>query len=1386
MNTAIPVSTNPFPGLRPFREDEQHLFFGRENQIDAMVNKLAATRFLAVVGTSGSGKSSLVNCGLRPALHGGLMASAGTAWRMAQFRPGNDPTRALARALARDGVLFDDYQAAGLTLEEIVDTTLHMSKLGLIDIYEQANLRNDVNLLVVVDQFEELFRYRQLRTGQHETTYGVSEAAIAFANLLLEAKAQTAYPIYVVLTMRSDFLGDCTQIPGLAEAINAGQYLVPRLTRDERRKAITGPVAVGGAELSPLLLTRLVNDVGDNPDQLSILQHALNRTWARWRHQGDGEGPLDLACYEAIGTMAHALDQHAERAYAELATSRRQGICEKLFKALTDKATDPRGVRRPTTLANLCALADATPAEVSAVIEVFRKESRSFLMPPAGETLESETVIDISHESLMRVWERLKTWGDEEAQSAQMYRRLSDAAARYTVGKASVWRDPDLQLALDWRDRSQPNGAWASLYGSGLDNVSAFLGDSEAARAAELEKERARQQADEERKEKERELEQAKLVAEAQRQRADDQIAARIRQRRLMWGLAVLACLAVATAGFGRSQQLEAEQQAASAEYERARAEKNSKTAIESARLAEDRRLEAIQQTLELDKQRALAVENEKRAVAESSAARSGEVAARAESQLAVDPELGLLLAMESARIAPTHQSFNVLRRALAESRLLKTTMAAMSAIHKLAYSPDGKLIAGACEDGKIRIWDAENGQVVRELEGHAKAVHLLVFSQDSRRIATEAGDETGKVWDVATGKELFTLEGLTGRYAALAFSPDGTRIAAESGKTQASVWDVQAKRQLYTVPHDGAIRMVVFSPDGKLLVTVSDDKTAGVWDGFKGNPVTTLLGHEKEVVAAAFSNDGTLLVTASLDGTARIFATGKWDDKTARAVRHDGPIYDVQVSHRNEIVTASHDRTARIWSSEGRLRQVLGGHNGPVTSARFDRDGQFVVTASGVTQNSRNVDLPGRDDDRVRGDNTARLWSVRSGRRLAEFRGHKGPVTDIAFQPDGPHVVTGDLDGKVRIWKTTDLQNGVDLGPRGDSVPEFSRDGRFVILDDANTSVVIKDSSTGKPVQELPGHTGPVRRVAFGPDGIALTVETGGTARVWQWKSAKILAESKDPQTDAGRKAGWFLSVARPDKPGVVRVWNQEQVFDAFPHKKSIASAVSSPDGNFVVVIYQDASSPTLWNRATKTNIDLKHSGRVYSADFNRGGDLIVTASADKTAKVWNTSGKLVGELKGHSDEVNRATFSPKGNMIATTSDDNTARIWTWPKGRTLILRGHDGPVYDATFSFDGRFLLTASKDGSAKVWETAGGESIETFTNLISPDIYSDSAAFDPAGMRVMVSTEDGQKGRVRIYPCELCGSLDDLKSLARMRVTRPLTREEREQHLPAAGTK
>ena len=455
-----------------------------------MVGKLAHGRFLAVVGTSGSGKSSLVNCGLRPALHRGYLAAAGSDWRIATCRPGHDPAAALAQALAVPGVLFDKPAGSGMTTAELIDATLYMGSLGLVDIVEQARLPAGTNLLVVIDQFEELFRYRA-----RPAAYGPGEGAQAFVRLLLEAASQTRLPIYVVLTMRSDYLGDCAQFNGLPEAINEGQYLVPRLTRDEIRAAITGPVAMADVQLNPLLLTRLLNDVGDNPDQLSILQHALNRSFAHWENEGCGKGELDLAHYEAIGTMAGALDLHAEKAFWELSDhpsaqdlalreklpwSPRQVLARRVFRAITDKGTDARGIRRPTSLDKLCAITGATQAELEAVMAVFRKSSRSFLMPPEGETLTPSSRIDISHESLMRVWKRLVAWSDQEASAARQYRRLSESAAMFERREVELMPERELELALEWRRNTAPNAAWGLQYGGGFEATARYIDASHA------------------------------------------------------------------------------------------------------------------------------------------------------------------------------------------------------------------------------------------------------------------------------------------------------------------------------------------------------------------------------------------------------------------------------------------------------------------------------------------------------------------------------------------------------------------------------------------------------------------------------------------------------------------------------------------------------------------------------------------------------------------------------------------------------------------------------------------------------------------------------------------------------------------------------------------
>ncbi|MCP5108882.1 MAG: AAA family ATPase, partial [bacterium] len=485
---------HPFPGLRAFEEEEEHLFFGREKAVTELLSRLRASRFLAVIGTSGSGKSSLVKSGLLPALYRGFMAGAGSHWRTALLRPGDNPIGNLARVLTNAGIFRKHDEKNGDDENDdsiygrLVETTLRRSNQGLVDVVKQSHLQAHENLLVVVDQFEELFRFSKLEQGKQDG----KRDSTAFIKLLLETAGQTRFPIYILLTMRSDFLGDCTQFRGLPEAINDGQYLIPRMTRGEKRAAVKGPIAVGGGEIAPTLISRLLNDVGESPDHLPILQHALMRTWDYWlQHRKEGE-PLGLEHYQAVGTMERALSEHAEEAHAELKSEKSRTICEKMFKLLTDRGETGRGVRRPAKVSEICAVTNASEKDVIHIINGFRKPGRTFLMPPPEIELDGESVVDISHESLMRIWTRLIDWVKEEEQSAELYLRLAQDAALHEAGQKGLWRDPELQLALNWREKNKPNALWARRYDPSFDRAIDFLEAGKKQQIAEIaEKEKA-------------------------------------------------------------------------------------------------------------------------------------------------------------------------------------------------------------------------------------------------------------------------------------------------------------------------------------------------------------------------------------------------------------------------------------------------------------------------------------------------------------------------------------------------------------------------------------------------------------------------------------------------------------------------------------------------------------------------------------------------------------------------------------------------------------------------------------------------------------------------------------------------------------------------------
>lgn len=488
----------PYPGLRSFRRDETPLFFGREDCIHSLVDRLATTRFLAVLGSSGTGKSSIVKTGLLEALEIGLMEKAGARWRVIDFRPGGTPLTNLARELLKTS-------AKGEEPSEI-DTKMLRGFLArgprsIIEWCQDGNLptKPKTNLLLLVDQFEELFRYQG---------YAGKEESEAFVALLLESANSPEFPIYVTLTMRSEYLGACALIDGLAESISRGMVLIPRMTRAQCRQAIEGPAEVCGIPFQKQdpLVNQILNDLANfapwddsgsadqldrlvrRADQLPLLQYTLNRMWLDAKTNGPGKPiKLRLADYQAIGGLSGALNTHGNALFDELNKKGLGIVVEKIFRALVNGTTVAEAVRRPRTFGDLVALCDGNVQAVEEVLYTFCAPGCNFLAPELRDpgpgkrvTLNAGQWIDISHESLIRQWNKMAEWLNDETIASQNWRRLKDRMA-----DGEQIRGRELANLIAWRDETKPNEAWAARYGGNFKEALAFLDKSQSAATAQ-------------------------------------------------------------------------------------------------------------------------------------------------------------------------------------------------------------------------------------------------------------------------------------------------------------------------------------------------------------------------------------------------------------------------------------------------------------------------------------------------------------------------------------------------------------------------------------------------------------------------------------------------------------------------------------------------------------------------------------------------------------------------------------------------------------------------------------------------------------------------------------------------------------------------------------
>ncbi|WP_291859846.1 ATP-binding protein [Bradyrhizobium sp.] len=464
-------SSQPYPGLRPFEQGDQDYFFGRETQTRGLRQKLDASRLVAVVGRSGCGKSSLVKAGLIPLL-AKENAEGEPIWRMALFRPQGRPVEELGKALLE--LLPGGPNETRELRRSRLAAMLSRSSQGLVEAAGELGLPSSGRLLIIVDQFEEIFRFED-PSGRS------ADEATAFVRLLIEAISAETPRINVILTMRLDFLGDCARFQRLPEAISDGQYLVPNLSRAERRAAIEAPAKKAGKPIRPEVTQRLLNEVGEDPDQLPVLQHVLMRMW---QHAGPA-AEISLDDYTGAGGVKEAISRHADQIYGALPSDGHRWAAERLFKAISERDRRSRSIRRATLFRDIAAIIAGdnatTPAAASEkrlreVVEAFRAPNCCFLMPPAEQELTPDTVIDISHESLLRGWSKITGetgsagWIAEEERDGRTYASLLEAAENESILPPKV-----AHQRKRWWDSARPNAAWARRYGNKFETVESFM-----------------------------------------------------------------------------------------------------------------------------------------------------------------------------------------------------------------------------------------------------------------------------------------------------------------------------------------------------------------------------------------------------------------------------------------------------------------------------------------------------------------------------------------------------------------------------------------------------------------------------------------------------------------------------------------------------------------------------------------------------------------------------------------------------------------------------------------------------------------------------------------------------------------------------------------------
>ena len=953
--------SSPFPGLRPFVQEESDYFFGRGYESEVITGKLLRNRFIAITGSSGSGKSSLVQCGLIPRIRT-LALKSDDKWHFYFTKPGNDPF----------GNLADSFVAGIASTERKTELRNDILKLlkespdGVTSVIRKLQFGISSKILLCVDQFEELFRYGSVAAGS-----GTVSEASAFINLLTNAILGNNPDFYLVITLRSDLISECSHYRSFTNLVNNSNFLVSGIDRENIREIIVGPVRNAGAEINNDLVELLINEVNERTDQLPVLQHALMRTWNHWKELNEPERPLSISDYRSVGTMKDAVSTHADEVYNSLGKEGRR-ICEKLFKMITGRGSDNKGIRHPSNVQTIKLAAECKDEDLFEVIGKFRDPGVCMLTPDSALPLDDNSVIDLSHETLIYLWDRLNKWVDEEQSSVQTYLQLSEASALYQQGKAGLLKQPDLQIATNWRNINNPNVWWAQKYDPAYERAMVYL------RASEKEF----------------------LAAEEKKARFHKLRFRKIRIiSSILGGIAVLTAFSMIIAFISKisaDNQLKiAEIQKTDIEKQKAAADNYATIILErsvksdSIALAASRReqMERILRTNaenqvtyskeEIDKARrksdaevkakqsaimradsAVSLKNETQRLRMISVAKSLSLRSL---QMNEQIDLQSLLAMQGYLFNKKNRGsrndadiymglYNMAKQQ--GSTILKTFAGLDKPVKSIAFVPGKNEFYTSDSEGRVFKCNFETREKAFTLiNTDITATGVLAVSPEGDWLACGGVNSSIKMIPIAGNRPGYELKGHTGTINSLIFSFDGKYLYSAALDGKVLKWDLSSKTSTDLSTDIVEITSIDLSSDNRYLAGISNMGQALVWNQEQSSDKMRIESPGKKIRSLRFKPDEERIAVGFDDGMVEL-----WDIASKKKITefraHSTGVNDIKFNNRFPQIATAADESLKLWDTDDfTIPPVCFNDNdGLVVAFNFSPDGEIILSGSSGT----------------------------------------------------------------------------------------------------------------------------------------------------------------------------------------------------------------------------------------------------------------------------------------------------------------------------------------------------------------------------------------------------------------------------------------------------